>query len=613
LAIWTWTCSEHKPIDWSSDEWRQGFVSSSSEELSSSSEEQSSSSSEAGSSSSGEEGSSSSEEELSSSSEEAGSSSSEEAGSSSSEEETSSSSKEAGSSSSEEVGSSSSEEKSSSSEKEVSSSSSSLLPCGTTSYDPETHFCYPGDNKPYELCGVGKKEYNPTIQECRAGAVRTECGSGWYDAETHFCQGGNEVLSLCGAEKKKFTIDEFCTANGEVLERCNGATYNPSTQGCCNNATYSLTTHSCYNNQTYSCDNKPYDPNIYSCHNNQTYSCDNKPYNPVTQFCSKGKDEKIVPRCGSAAYNGKTHFCYNSTIYVKCNGSNYDPETQFCSKGSVEKIVSRCGSAAYNGKTHFCHDNVVYAKCDGNNYDPTVYFCHGDKMYSCNNKSYNPVTQFCFNDSKVGNKCGINPQTYDPDLYTCKSDINPNGVFLIKPVSYEGENYEAVLIGTQIWMAKNLNYNVSGSRCFGDYSGDDSQNRCGTYGRLYSWSMAMNIDTSCDNKVNCGATFFTPHQGICPEGWHLPNDIEWATLLNYVGTSTKLKAKGGWSTAGTDDYGFSALPSNVDAGTGGWWSSTPENSPNITRAYFQQMRDDGFLFFTLTNRSTSYSVRCVKD
>gem|GEM_PF-4895106 len=24
------------------------------------------------------------------------------------------------------------------------------------------------------------------------------------------------------------------------------------------------------------------------------------------------------------------------------------------------------------------------------------------------------------------------------------------------------------------------------------------------------------------------------HQGICPEGWHLPNDNEWQTLYDYV-------------------------------------------------------------------------------
>jgi len=153
-------------------------------------------------------------------------------------------------------------------------------------------------------------------------------------------------------------------------------------------------------------------------------------------------------------------------------------------------------------------------------------------------------------------------------------------------VTYEGQTYKTVKIGTQTWMAENLNYNASGSRCYGDNTGSDSQNRCSTYGRLYNWSTAMNGAAS-STAVPSGV------RGICPSGWHLPSDAEWTLLENAVGGSsvagTKLKATSGWynNGNGTNEYGFSALPGGGGysggsfkdvEGSGNWWSSTEYSS-----------------------------------
>src|SRR5574344_2402265 len=123
-------------------------------------------------------------------------------------------------------------------------------------------------------------------------------------------------------------------------------------------------------------------------------------------------------------------------------------------------------------------------------------------------------------------------------------------------------------IGTQTWMAQNLNYadsaalpNLEGnSWCYGN-----SADSCAKYGRLYTWTGAMNIDRSYQS-ASAAAVLSSPHQGACPTGWHIPTSAEWTTLENAVGGSstagTKLKSTSGWSNSGngTDTYGFSALP-----------------------------------------------------
>jgi len=189
--------------------------------------------------------------------------------------------------------------------------------------------------------------------------------------------------------------------------------------------------------------------------------------------------------------------------------------------------------------------------------------------------------------------------------------------------SRDGQEYGWVRIGTQVWMAENLNYAVNGSLCYGDNTGNDNQNRCGTYGRLYNWATAMNLNSSC-NTSTCASQVQTKHRGICPSGWHLPSDAEWTALTTAVGSNpgAKLKATSGWNINGngTDDFGFSALPGGYgrsggsfhDVVVGGyWWSSSEYSSDNAYRRYI-------FYGYSSVDRNYSlktflFSVRCLQD
>ena len=144
----------------------------------------------------------------------------------------------------------------------------------------------------------------------------------------------------------------------------------------------------------------------------------------------------------------------------------------------------------------------------------------------------------------------------------------------------DGKTYETVVIGKQTWMAKNLDFEAAtGSRCYSD----DPQN-CALYGRLYTWDAAMDA---------------------CPAGWHLPNDIEWVLLEDFIGGTvsaawTKLRATS--SNNGTDNYGFSALSV---PNSSYYWSSEENGTSSVYNHSFSGSRSS-------VSKSNSYHVRCIK-
>jgi len=188
-------------------------------------------------------------------------------------------------------------------------------------------------------------------------------------------------------------------------------------------------------------------------------------------------------------------------------------------------------------------------------------------------------------------------------------------------------NYKTTQIGDQTWMAENLDYNVNGSVCYG------SKVNCATYGRLYDWVTALALPDSC-NYEDCSSQILEKHKGICPNGWHIPSDTEWSTLIRFVGLftpGTKLKATKGWNLSstvpsGSDDYGFSALPGGGwiegvgDFGGvgyfGGWWGSSEKNIDDDYRTYvhFQGILYNSELAVSgYVKKSSLLSVRCLQD
>jgi len=172
--------------------------------------------------------------------------------------------------------------------------------------------------------------------------------------------------------------------------------------------------------------------------------------------------------------------------------------------------------------------------------------------------------------------------------------------------SRDAQTYRTVKIGTQTWLAQNLNFKADDSKCYGN-----KDSNCAKYGRLYTWETAKKA---------------------CPSGWHLPSDEEWQTLEDFVGNKvagTKFKAKSGWnkddkgkSGNGTDEYGFSALPGGYGFSGGGfdyvgdtgyWWSSEERYDFSAFSRYIINYGSILFRDRDGDRKTNLISVRCVKD
>ena len=171
--------------------------------------------------------------------------------------------------------------------------------------------------------------------------------------------------------------------------------------------------------------------------------------------------------------------------------------------------------------------------------------------------------------------------------------------------SRDGHTYKTIEIGEQVWMAENLNYMNDSiySACTPEEFGG-----CEKYGRTYIWHSAMELISESESQYTAPSELeeyiHSPHQGVCPEGWHIPNDAEWNTLMDYVEThngkefaGTSLKTTD-WDKMdglpqGTNRFGFSAIQA-----PDGWFSKVSNKEFKNSKRFVsvslgERINDDG--------------------
>lgn len=238
--------------------------------------------------------------------------------------------------------------------------------------------------------------------------------------------------------------------------------------------------------------------------------------------------------------------------------------------------------------------------------------------------------------SFISNITGLLPgSTYYVRAYAVNESGTVYGnqiMFNTKIADADGNTYNTVTIGNQVWMAENLKttiYNdnteipliVDNSVWAGAvipgycWYNNDAISYKDVYGALYNWYA---LDTAVNGVKN-----------LCPVGWHLPEDGEWIILTNYLGgegvAGGKLKETGTahWQTpnvGATNSSGFTGLPGGGRdifgnfygiLGSGQWWSATADGVPNV---WTRRLSSNSVSMDRISlDRINGYSVRCLKD
>lgn len=194
-----------------------------------------------------------------------------------------------------------------------------------------------------------------------------------------------------------------------------------------------------------------------------------------------------------------------------------------------------------------------------------------------------------------------------------------------------GKTYNVVMIGSQCWMAENLNIGtmINGSNDQQDnstiekYCYNNTEDSCSIYGGLYQWAEAVNYQDDATNSSSPSSDFSGHVQGICPDGWHIPTLTEFEELKTFVNNdATKLideNAKNGYSY--TNETGFSALFAGYRYLYGGslvllsynthYWSSTEDNS--ISVFFMGLYYNSPNILLDDYNKLYGFSIRCLMD
>jgi uncharacterized protein (TIGR02145 family) len=254
---------------------------------------------------------------------------------------------------------------------------------------------------------------------------------------------------------------------------------------------------------------------------------------------------------------------FDEGAFEKCNGEKYTAANQICENGILKSL---CGNSYYDSKMQFCFDSAIYDMCNGRDYNYETHICENDVLFlKCGGKAFDPALEYCANNIIIEKEIFIDNR--------------------------DNKKYTYVSIGSQIWMAENLQYNASNAKFHKDF------------GMYYDWNTAKTA---------------------CPLGWHLPGDAEWNALRDFADSSsigTKLKANSDlWTSGkGTDDFGFTALPGGFYKNgfeqmwkISGFWSATAGTQAESAHFHFliynkESLLSEGFYTSSMAN------VRCIKD
>ncbi|MCU0369787.1 MAG: T9SS type A sorting domain-containing protein [Bacteroidales bacterium] len=201
---------------------------------------------------------------------------------------------------------------------------------------------------------------------------------------------------------------------------------------------------------------------------------------------------------------------------------------------------------------------------------------------------------------------------------------------------YDGQWYHTVQVFSQCWLKENMNVGTmipsaqdqDNNDIIEKYCMGDMESYCNLFGGLYFWNEMMNYAT------------ITGGQGICPDGFHVPTDLEWQILEGAAdssygiggpewkvngwrgsdaGGNLKQTGTGLWeypNTGATDAYGMTVVPAGYFV-QGGFWGPGYKTyiwSSNYVSKYYRNMDwNQAKIQRNTGGNEVAFSVRCVRN
>ncbi|MCR4737002.1 MAG: fibrobacter succinogenes major paralogous domain-containing protein [Bacteroidales bacterium] len=387
-----------------------------------------------------------------------------------------------------------------------------------------------------------------------------------------------------------------------------------------------------------------------SCPNQQSVTILKKNASSINGNCASAIPATALGWSTTDASHAHFGLYYEPDGYGHCNGDG----------SPIGECWNYCWSnAATQGYQYACGQGLVYESC---NHLDNVDNPHGGASGSSSSNYVDStnmatMTNVYHPDESFANLigCPLNGiwsiQVVDAwasdNGYICEWELalNPNTpVFLSETevsetpcpqaasvTDYDGNVYGTVAIGSQCWMRENLRttHTASGTAIIPGNGTDagtahyylpSASDSSGIYGHLYNWKAAENV---------------------CPDGWHLPSDSEWAQLTDFLGSldtcvcgdnpnnvARAMASDTFWSPSSTpcavgsdlslnNISNFSTLPVGYTNGTptafgttARFWTAT---SYNNDYAYYRSLyHDNGFVERNpYGDKAHGMSVRCI--
>jgi uncharacterized protein (TIGR02145 family) len=209
-----------------------------------------------------------------------------------------------------------------------------------------------------------------------------------------------------------------------------------------------------------------------------------------------------------------------------------------------------------------------------------------------------------------------------------KSTLRKSNLLILFLVGMTSAGFaQTVKIGTQIWMTQNIDVDKFRNGDLIPQAKTDEEWQKAANNQQPAWCY-YNNETANDKKYGKLYNYYAviDSRGLAPNGYHIPSDAEWSTLITYLGdndeTGTKMKSTSGWNEDGngTNSIGFSGMPGGIRYSDGSflhignygvWWTSSEYASSG---AFFHRLNcDTGLATGGEGTKNDGLSVRCIKD